>query len=210
MVSALTALEYLREGNRRFVSGETRSRKDTLNQERRSELASCQQPYATILGCSDSRVPPEMIFDQGLGELFVIRVAGNIATPPQIGSVEFATKHLGARLIVVLGHSKCGAVQATLEAIAHPEETPSRNLGSIVENIRPSVETLGQQEPPLSPEMLMQRAVRANIAATANRLRKESELLNQAIHPERLLIVGAEYSLETGVVDFFDGLPETG
>ena len=211
MISALEALEYLRAGNRRFVSGEIRNREDAISQARLSELASGQQPYATILGCSDSRVTPEIVFDQGLGDLFVVRVAGNIATPSQINSIEFATKHLGSRLVVVLGHSKCGAVQATLEALAHPKESRSSlDLSSIVDNIQPSIEALGQTDPPLSPEILLQRAVRANITAAADRLRNRSEFLKQWIQSERLLVVGAEYSLETGAVDFFEGLPTPG
>src|SRR5258706_13025023 len=118
-------------------------RPDTLTgQTRRRELAAGQEPFAIILGCSDSRVPAEIVFDQGLGDLFVIRVAGNIVAPSQIGSVEFAAERFGTRLVVVLGHSRCGAIQATLEELALPTEGKSRNLRSIVDRIRPSVEAL--------------------------------------------------------------------
>src|SRR5918995_670956 len=140
MISAREALERLREGNRRFASG-VRSN-DILASTRRSEVAAGQEPFAIVLGCSDSRVPAEIVFDQGLGDLFVIRVAGNIVAPSQVGSVEFAASRFGTRLVVVLGHSQCGAVSATLEELRRPSEEQSRNLQSIVDRIRPSVEAI--------------------------------------------------------------------
>ena len=207
MISAREALEHLREGNRRFVSG-VRGREAVTGAARRSELVVGQEPFAIILGCSDSRVPAEIVLDQGLGDLFVIRVAGNIAAPSQIGSVEFAATQFGTRLVVVLGHSRCGAVLATLEALQQPVDSPSRNVLSIVQRIRPSVEPLLEAEPKHDPNALVQHAVRANIRASASQLRHGSEILKQLIREDGLLVVGAEYSLATGLVDFFDGVPE--
>ncbi|MGA7979813.1 MAG: carbonic anhydrase [Chromatiaceae bacterium] len=209
MISALEALDRLREGNRRFVSG-VRSLDTLMSQTRRSELLASQSPFAVVLGCSDSRVPVEMIFDHGLGDLFVIRVAGNICAPSQVGSVEFAAERFGTRLVVVLGHTRCGAVQATLEELQRPTENQSRNLRSIVDRIRPSVEGLLVTELRHERAALALQAIRANVRVSANHLRHGSDLLEQLIQKDGLLIVGAEYSLETGEVDFFDGLPGSG
>ena len=178
------------------------------SQTRRSELAAGQEPFAIVLGCSDSRVPAEIVFDQGLGDLFVIRVAGNIVASSQIGSVEFAADRFGTPLVVVLGHSRYGAVLATLEELMRPRDNQSRNLRSIVDRIRPSVEGLLAIDLGHDPEALVRRAVRANVRVSANHLRHGSEVLEQLIQRDRLLVVGAEYSLETGDVEFFDGLPE--
>lgn len=209
MISARDALDRLREGNRRFVSGARGS--DTLtSQTRRSELAAGQEPFAIVLGCSDSRVPAEIVFDQGLGDLFVIRVAGNIVAASQVGSVEFAAERFGTRLVIVLGHSQCGAVLATLEELQQPTNSQSRNLRSIVDRVRPSVEALLATELRHDPGALMRQAVRANVRVSASHLRHGSEVLEQLIQRAGLLVVGAEYSLETGVVDFFDGMPEAG
>ena len=207
MISASEALERLREGNRRFVS-DVRGSAALVTQTRRSELAEGQEPFAIILGCSDSRVPAEIVFDQGLGDLFVIRVAGNIVASSQIGSVEFAAERFGTPLVVVLGHSRCGAVLATLEELMRPRENQSRSLRSIVDRIRPSVERLLATVLGHDSESLMRHAVRANIRASANQVRHGSEVLEELIQERRVLVVGAEYSLETGVVDFFDGVPE--
>ena len=206
MISALEALQRLREGNRRFVSG-VRSSETLTSQTRRTELAAGQEPFAIILGCSDSRVPAEIVFEQGLGDLFVIRVAGNIVASSQIGSVEFAAERFGTPLVVVLGHSRCGAILATLEELMRPRESQSRNLRSIVDRVRPSVEALLATELKHDPETLVRQAVRANVRVSANQLRHGSEVLEQLIEKEGLLVVGAEYSLETGVVDFFEGVP---
>jgi carbonic anhydrase len=209
MISAREALERLREGNGRFVSGAPSD--DTLTSPtRRSKLAAGQEPFAIILGCSDSRVPAEIVFDQGLGDLFVIRVAGNIVAPSQIGSVEFAAERFGTRLVVVLGHSQCGAVRATLEELQQPTDNQSRNLRSIVDRVRPSVEALLSTELRHDPEALVRHAVRAHVRISASQLRHGSEVLEQLIQRDGLLVVGAEYSLETGVVDFFDGVPKAG
>jgi carbonic anhydrase len=205
-VPALEALDRLRAGNARFASDEG-GRESLAGLTRRAELTSGQAPFAVILGCSDSRVPVEIVFDQGLGDLFVIRVAGNVIAPSQVGSVEFAADRFGTRLVVVMGHSKCGAVLATLEELGRPTEVQSPNLRSIVHRIRPAVEPLLETELRADPDALVHHAVRANIRAAANHLRHGSRILEQLIDGEGLLVVGAEYSLETGVVDFFDGLP---
>ena len=204
MIPADEALERLRAGNRRFVL--EASGNGGVGETRRRALTAGQEPFAIILGCSDSRVPAELVFDQGLGDLFVIRVAGNIVAPSQVGSVEFAAARFGTRLVVVLGHSNCGAITATLEELARPSHDQSRNLRSIVDRIRPSVEGLlaaglrGEDE-------LVRQAVRANIRASANHLRHGSEVLEHLILHDGLRVVGAEYSLDTGHVEFFDGLP---
>lgn len=206
MISAAEALHRLIEGNRRFASG-TCSQDTVRNPMRRQALTEGQKPFAIILGCSDSRVPAEIVFDQGLGDLFVIRVAGNIVAPSQVGSVEFAAERFNTRLVVVLGHSRCGAILATLEELGRPSEAQSRNLRSIVDRIRPSVEGLLDAEVGTSRDALVRQAVRANIRASANQLRHGSDVLEQLILRDGLRVVGAEYSLETGVVEFFDGLP---
>jgi carbonic anhydrase len=203
MISADEALDRLREGNRRFVAGAL-STALAKGGTRRSELAAGQEPFAIILGCSDSRVPAEIIFDQGLGDLFVIRVAGNIVAPSQIGSVEFAAERFGTPLVVVLGHSRCGAIQATLDELTRPLERQSRNLRSIVDRIRPSVEALLATEVRHDPDALVSHAVRANVSASVGHLRHGSEILEQLIDRNRLRVAGAEYSLETGIVEFFD------
>lgn len=205
MISALEALERLREGNRRFVD-EVRGHASTIGEARRRELASGQEPFAIILGCSDSRVPAEIVFDQGLGDLFVIRVAGNIVAPSQIGSVEFAADRFGTRLVVVMGHSFCGAVQATLEQLSRPTKEQSRNQRAIVDRIRPSVEALLSTELGHHPDELLHQAVRANVRVSANQLRHGSDILENLIQNDGLIVVGAEYSLETGVVEFFEGI----
>jgi carbonic anhydrase len=206
MITAREALERLREGNRRFVS-DVRGSDSFLGQARRAELTRSQEPFAIILGCSDSRVPAEIVFDQGLGDLFVIRVAGNIVAPSQVGSVEFAAERFGTRLVVVLGHSQCGAIIATLEELRRPTENQSRNLRAIVDRVRPSVEGLLETNRGLDQDELVERAVRVHIRASANHLRHGSEVLEQLIKDDGLLVVGAEYSLETGAVEFFDGMP---
>lgn len=206
MIAAYEALERLRVGNRRFEL-DIRSHETLPSRSRREELAAGQEPFAIILGCSDSRVPAEIVFDQGLGDLFVIRVAGNVVSPSQVGSVEFAAERYNTRLVVVLGHSSCGAILATLEEIGRPSEAQSRGLHSIVSRIRPSVEELLATDLGNDPEELVRQAVRANIRASADHLRHGSEILVQLIQNDGLLVVGAEYSLETGVVDFFDGVP---
>ncbi len=203
MYDARQALQQLQEGNQRFA---TNKFADKAVESSRQQGVTGQQPFAIVLGCSDSRVPAEMIFDQGLGDLFVIRVAGNIVAPSQIGSVEFAAAQFGTRLIVVLGHSKCGALQATLDELDQAVENRSPNLRSIVDRIRPAVQPLMTADTPTSD--LLPSAVRANIRASADHLRHGSDIIESLIQNDGLLVVGAEYSLETGLVEFFDGMPE--
>jgi carbonic anhydrase len=202
MVNAAEALARLKEGNRRFASN-VRGSDAFLSHTRRVELTAGQEPFAIILGCSDSRVPAEIVFDQGLGDLFVIRVAGNIVAPSQVGSVEFAAARFNTRLVVVLGHSQCGAITATIEELQHPTNQ-SRNLSSIVDRVRPSVEGLFKTDLRHDTGALAREAVRANIRASVDHLRHGSEILEQLIRDEGVAVVGAEYSLESGVVEFFD------
>jgi carbonic anhydrase len=206
MITARAAFDALREGNRRFVS--ELGLDASSSRARRHQLPTAgQEPFAIILGCSDARVPAEIVFDQGLGDLFVIRVAGNIVAPSQVGSVEFAAEAFGTRLVVVLGHSNCGAIHATLQQLARPWREQSRNLRTIVDRIRPAVEALLEPGAAGDSRSLGQQAVRANIRMSADHLRHGSEVLEELIRKDGLVVVGAEYSLETGLVDFFDGVP---
>ena len=183
MISATEALERLRDGNRRFVDGDRSV--DTMIQARRIDFAARQEPLAVILGCSDSRVPVEVVFDQGFGDLFVIRVAGNIVAPSQIGSVEFAVERLGTRLVVVLGHTRCGAVQATLEDLQQ-KQSQSWNMSSIVSRIRPSVEGLLATDLKHDHAALVTQAVRANVRASVNQLRHGSDVLERLMPRRRI------------------------
>ncbi|MEQ9824202.1 MAG: carbonic anhydrase [Puniceicoccaceae bacterium] len=202
MISAVEAIQRLREGNLRFHAASHRH--PSKDRTRFEQMIENQEPFAVILGCSDSRVPAEIVFDQGLGDLFVIRVAGNIVAPSQVGSVEFAVAEFQTRLVIVLGHSHCGAVNATLKELHRPSPERSPNLKSIVDRIRPAVEPILEFEAGLDPEQLMAAAVRANIRAAANQLRHGSSLIENLIATQGLAIVGAEYCLKTGKVDFFD------
>ena len=199
-IPAAEALERLREGNRRYVANISDA---FVSHVRRAELTAGQEPFAIILGCSDSRVPAEIVFDQGLGDLFVIRVAGNIVAPSQVGSVEFAAAQFGTRLVVVLGHSQCGAITATIAEMQKPSGTQSRNLAAIVDRVRPSIETLLTTNLRLDSPSFVKHAVRANIRASVDHLRHGSAIIEQLIRDEGVMVVGAEYSLETGVVEFF-------
>jgi carbonic anhydrase len=203
MPTAHEVLDRLVAGNRRFVAGKGDG---TLHSSpsRRDELAEGQEPFATVLGCSDSRVPVEIVFDQGLGDLFVIRVAGNVVAPSLVGSVEFAAEMWNTSLVVVMGHSRCGAILATIDELEHKEQHPSRNLRSIVDRVRPAIEPLMETELAGDHDALVEEAVRANVRASVEQLRSGSEILEEFIQQGRLTIVGAEYSLETGVVEFLD------
>jgi carbonic anhydrase len=207
MMSASQALARLLAGNRRFVAS-IAGTGPALSQTHRPALADGQQPFAIILGCSDSRVPAELIFGQGFGDLFVIRVAGNIVAPSQVGSVEFAAARFGTRLVVVLGHTECGAVTATIEELRQPAPNQSPGLRAIVDRIRPAVEPSLATPLREQPEALVTHAVRANIQAAADQLRHGSPILEHLAAREGLLILGAEYCLRTGVVEFVDGVPE--
>jgi carbonic anhydrase len=202
-VPAPEGLRRLTEGNQRFASN-VRSIASLVSQERRGDLAMQQAPFAIVLGCSDSRAPAEIVFDLGLGDLFVIRVAGNIVAPSQVGSVEFAAERFGIRLVVVMGHTHCGAIDATIDAIENPREPASRNLLSIVDRIRPSIAAIVEAGVAKDRTALAHLAVRANVRASADHLRHGSHILEQLTLGHGLVVVGAEYDIETGVVDFFD------
>ena len=199
MISATESIERLQDGNRRFVSG-TSKIDEAVREARRAELVTGQSPFAIVLACSDSRVPVELVFDQGLGDLFVIRVAGNVVAPSQVGSVEYAAAQLGTRLVVVLGHSNCGAVDATLKELRREQAHRSPNLRAIVDRIRPAVEPLLEENEHVS----LQDAVIANIIRSVERLHHGSIILEELVKSGDLLIVGAEYSIESGVVTFLD------
>ncbi|HET8948177.1 MAG TPA: carbonic anhydrase [Candidatus Polarisedimenticolia bacterium] len=204
MIVAAAALERLRAGNRRFVED---LRRNQSNTERRTALTTGQEPFATVLGCSDSRVPAEIVFDQGLGDLFVIRVAGNIVAPSQVASIEFAAARFGTRLVVVLGHSGCGAIQATLEELDRPADSRSEMFRAIVDRVRPAVESvIAHHGAAGDPGTVYSEAVRANVRRSVSLLKSGSELIERMLRHDGLRVVGAEYSLETGVVDFFDGV----
>lgn len=206
VISAREALARLREGNQRYAQN-VRS-VDSLVSHSRRDMAS-QSPVAIVLGCSDSRAPAEIVFDQGLGDLFVIRVAGNIVATSQIESVEFAAERFGTRLVIVMGHTHCGAIEATLEAIAAPADARPQNLQSIVGRVRPAVEGLAQTEMAQDPVWLRREAVRANVRASVKQLRHGSEVIERLAQEDSLLVVGAELDLTTGIVDFFEGVVET-
>ena len=202
-IKADEAVKRLRDGNQRFTSN-LRALEPLFSHTRREELLSGQAPFAIILGCSDSRVPAEIVFDQGLGDLFVIRVAGNIVAPSQIGSVEFAVSQFGTRLVVVLGHSQCGAICATIDELTNKDTSSSENIRAIVERVKPSIQGLMATDLKNDRAALEKEAVRANVRASVNQLQHGSTIIENLVETDSLMIVGAEYSLETGVVDFFD------
>jgi carbonic anhydrase len=204
-LSAREAMARLVMGNQRYVQN-VRSVDSMLSHSRRDVQS--QQPFAIVLGCSDSRAPAELVFDQGLGDLFVIRVAGNIVAPSQVGSVEFAAERFGTRLVVVMGHSSCGAIEAALEAVTRKPGPASRNLMSIVDRVRSSIESLVTTELANDPVRLRREAVRANVRASAAHLRHSSEIIERLVLKEGLVVVGTELDLTTGEVSFFDGVPE--
>lgn len=207
-ISPLEALQRLQTGNREFVAGLARPA-EHLKDLKWTPGNAAQRPFAVILGCSDSRVPVEVVFNQGFGDLFVIRVAGNIVAPSQVGSVEFAAEKFGTSLVVVLGHTHCGAIDATYEALTSRNGSSSRNLQAIVDRVSPAMSGLLNTDLRENPALLKQAAVRTNISMAASFLRHGSRIIEQLVEQGELVVVGAEYSLETGVVDFFDGLPDT-
>jgi carbonic anhydrase len=205
-MNALAALEKLKQGNARFIAN-VRGAEPILSQVRRADFVHGQNPFAAVLGCSDSRAPAEIIFDQGLGDLFVIRVAGNVVAPSQIGSVEFAVERFDTPLVVVIGHTFCGGVGATLDVLQNRAGPGSRGLMSIVDRIRPAIEPLLQTELVKQPDALMRAAIRANVSASANQLRHGSAIIERMVLERGLAVVGGVYDLATGEVDFFDGVP---
>ncbi len=202
MIPAEEALQRLRDGNARYVAGEA-DPAALEHEARRQKYAAEQSPFAIVLGCSDSRVPVEFVFDQGIGDLFVVRVAGNIAARSQVGSIEFAARTFGMRLIVVLGHSRCGAVEAVVDEMRKPSALQSDNLDFVVDRIRPAVEQVMADGYGHDPEMLVAEVGRENVRRSKEVLRDSSKIIEQLIDQEGLMITGAEYSLQTGVVDFF-------
>ncbi len=205
IISARDALDELRDGNRRFVAGEIDAT-SMANRAHQAGMSDEQNPFAIVLACSDSRVPVELVFDQGFGALFVIRVAGNVVAPSQIGSIEYAAKQFGTKLVVVLGHSNCGAVLATLQELSLEQTHRSPNLRAIVDRVRPAVEPILKTHKNSDKNTLAGAAVRANIKASVKRLSHGSLILEQLIEDDLLKIVGAEYSIETGNVEFLDGI----
>ena len=203
-LTARDALARLIEGNKRYVQN-VRSIDSLLSHSRRDMQS--QQPFAIVLGCSDSRMPVEILFDQGFGDLFVVRIAGNIVAPSQVGSVEFAADRFGTRLVVVMGHSGCGAIGAALDAIDHKQGPSSRGLSSIVDRVRPSIESLVATDLARDPARLYAEAVRANVRASCNHLRHASAIIERLAEREGLAVVGSELDLATGEVVFFDGVP---
>ena len=208
-VGAAEALAMLQDGNARFVDGDRCV--DTYRSHRKvEEHLDGQAPFAIILGCSDSRVPVEIIFDVGLGDLFVVRVAGNVVAPTLIGSIELAAEKFGPRLVVVLGHTGCGAVDIALSAVENESGESPGNVNAIVERIRPAIEPLVTDADGSDRSELMRLSVRANVSAGVEALRRGSATLERLIREDGLLVVGAEYALETGAVRFFEGAGDNG
>jgi len=201
-LNAQDALTRLKEGNQRY-SQNVRSVDSLLSHSRRD--LTTQRPFAVVLGCSDSRAPAELVFDQGLGDLFVIRVAGNIVAPSQVGSVELAVERFGTRLVVVMGHTTCGAIDAAIESITNAQAPTSRGLESIVNRVRPAIEALVHTSLASEPERLRREAMRANVRASVNHLRHGSEILERLALEDGLVVVGAELDLTTGEGRFLNG-----
>jgi carbonic anhydrase len=204
-LSARDAFIRLKEGNVRY-SGNLRSVESMLGHSGKDMTG--QLPFAIILGCSDSRAPAETVFDQGLGDLFVIRVAGNIVAPSQVGSVEFGAERFGTRLVVVMGHTQCGAIDATIESITSEQGPASRNVSSIVDRIRPAVEGLVHTDLGKDPARLRREAMRANVRASVDHLRHGSAVIETLALQEGLVVVGAELDLTGGAVTFFGDVPD--
>lgn len=202
MMNADKALQKLIEGNERYIKGTADGAELTITT-RRQEITDGQNPFAAILGCSDSRVPAELVFNRGLGDLFVIRVAGNIVAPSQIGSVEFACQHFGTQLVVVLGHSHCGAINATVDALMGDPDNLSPNVASIVDRVTPAVLPIVKRNSYKDKDDLVHQAMRANIEQSVNGLQMRSRILRGMVDRGQIKIIGAEYSIETGVVDFY-------
>jgi carbonic anhydrase len=198
-LTALDALDRLRAGNVRFASNVI-SIDSLARQLDRAALKKAQAPFAIVLGCSDSRAPAELVFEQGLGELFVIRVAGNVVSPSQVGSVEFAAERFGCRLVVVMGHTQCGAIDATLEAVEKGSPPASDNVMSIVERVRPAVEAarLGGGDR----ETVARLATRINVQMAVQHLRHGTPAIERLVTHEGMMVIGAEYDLESGRVEF--------
>lgn len=203
-LSPAASLRRLVAGNQRFLA------QSAAHESRgfRPELADqAQRPFAIVLGCSDSRTPVEILFDEGFGDLFVVRIAGNVVAPSVVGSIEFAASQFGTRLVVVLGHTRCGAITATVNAIQSGDSPESRNIRAITNRISPHIEDVVRGAGPSMDAGLLRESMRINVRASADHLRHGSQLLEELVLSGRVAIVGAEYELETGRVDFFDGAP---
>jgi carbonic anhydrase len=199
-LSPAEAVERLMAGNRRFLDESVPTSARSFS----SHMAiTPQRPFAIVLGCSDSRTPVEILFDEGFGDLFVVRIAGNIVAPSVVGSIEFAASQFGTRLVVVMGHTGCGAVTATVNALRTGLGPESKNIRAITDRIAPHVQHLVHGE-----QANVREAVRTNVRASAHHLRHGSQILEELVLAGRLAVVGAEYDLESGAVDFFDGVPD--
>tara|TARA_A100001037_G_scaffold161762_1_gene145593 strand:+ start:641 stop:1309 length:669 start_codon:yes stop_codon:yes gene_type:complete len=205
-VEAKRAFEELVSGNTRFASGDPSMLRSRFAAMPNMDMQ--QRPHTVVVGCADSRVPPELIFDQGIGDLFVIRVAGNVVGPTQLGSIEFAVSHFGPRLVVVLGHSDCGAVLATMEQVVSKKRNYSVQLSSIINEIAPAISSLQEVHDEEGTALPVVDAVRSNIRMAIDNIRSVSEILRPMISSGEVVVVGGYYSLKRGVVDFFEGLPE--
>jgi carbonic anhydrase len=203
-LSPSAALARLLEGNQRFCDGRPASAARAFS----ADLAERpQRPFAIVLGCSDSRTPVEILFDQGFGDLFVVRIAGNVVAPSVVGSIEFAASQFGTRLVVVLGHTRCGAISATTKALQTGDGPASKNIRSITDRIAPHIEAVVRANPAVSDPALLRELMRTNIRASVDHLRHGSRLLEELVLAGRLAVLAADYELETGRVQFFDGIP---
>ena len=198
MIDANEALQRLQEGNERYLAGEggAASRQDI------AALAAGQSPAVILLGGSDSRVVPEILFDQHLGELFVVRVAGNVASPEVMASIEFAVLRFGSPLLVVMGHTDCGAVSAAIAELSEPTSDTPRNIKGLVDRMIPAIKSVRPHQD--EDGAWMRQAVRANVAASLRHLLQTSGPIKEAVGAQTLTAVGAEYNLSTGAVEFLD------
>ena len=192
-VAPAEAISKLKEGNGRYTSGNLQHPGQTT--ERRTELAKTQHPFAAIVCCSDSRVPPEIVFDQGLGDLFIVRVAGNVINDEGLGSIEYTVDHLGTRLILVLGHQRCGAVDAARETIAAKGKAPG-HIQSLVTAIKPAVEATAKDD--------LETTIKANVKNVVQALRSSTPILKGEVDSGKIQVIGGYYSLDTGAVTFLD------
>ncbi len=199
-MNADAALKELIEGNYRYVQAATSG---AVLDSKKHQVLPEQNPMAVILGCSDSRVPAELVFDQGVGDLFVIRIAGNIVAPSQIGSIEFACQQFKTQLVVVLGHTNCGAISATIDSLLSDPDQMSPNLASIVDRLKPAVSPVINDDIVRDRSSLMKKAMQANIEYSTQQLQIRSKIIRDLINNKQLKIVGAEYSIETGEVEFY-------
>jgi carbonic anhydrase len=193
IIAPAEAIARLKDGNSRYTNGNLQHPGQTT--ERRAELAKSQHPFAIIVSCSDSRVPPEIVFDQGIGDLFICRVAGNVINDESLGSIEYAVDHLGVRLILVLGHQRCGAVQAAKETIAAKGKAFG-HIESLVTAIKPAVEATVNGD--------LDATIKANVKHVVDALRASTPILKPKVDADELKVVGATYSLDTGFVSFLD------